>query len=1194
MNVMKRILVGFLTLCMMLTSVQTGSLVKAQAAEEHEHHYTRNTVKEAKCYDPGIDKYTCDVCGDSYYAVTTAEHKWDAGKTTKESGCDTTGELTYTCQNEGCKATKVDTLPALGHTKGEPERVPANCEENGHVIVKCTKCGKVIEDTDLGAVDPAKGVPHVPGEVRVENKKEPTCVAAGSYDSVIRCKVCNAEISRVTITVPANEGGHRNQSGALTEVKPATCTENGISSYVCDVCKKTVYVTVEASHKWELDSTTKEASCTEEGKGTYKCSVCGQTKVDVIPKKGHTWDQGKTIDPTCTDPEMLEKTCTVCGAKEKTKVDNGRPANGHTWGDAQYEAPTCEKNGRYVVKCTVCGAEDPAHTDDLGALDPSKGGHKWGAWKDLKNDPAWRNVTCKADGMQVRERQCSVCGEKQTEKNVVKSDGTQHQYPEVGKGTSLVDANCKTGASGIERFECAVCGKYDYRVVPATHQWQETVVTKKATCYGKGEGTRTCDICGKTEKVEIPATGKHTLVNDVREADCENPAKNIQKCTNAGCKYEKVVSDVKDSKPLGHKPVSAYQEPGCETPGMEVITCSVCKKELNRIEIPQAPSKGGHQPKDKWEEDQNDKDAKEVTCQKDGLKVEVLKCKVCNEVIEKKTTVIPTDGTQHKYVQDAVISPADCKTGTNGIEKVHCTYCNTATYRVLEAKHSWGPETITEGEKTICGKDGKATHVCSVCQKSETYVKKATGKHTMKETVVNATCTEPAYIVKKCENCGYMDASSKKPVEGGKPAEHTLVQRHVDPTCDQNGKVEFYCTTCKQVISTDDLGDKEPAIGGEHEFQDTVVAGNCKNKGYTEHKCKKCGYSYKDTETDVDANNHVRKFVTPYLKNPTCTATGIAKAVCQLCGKDLGYDVVPTTPHVFDGSKAKIVSQPTCTEPGLLESPCANEGCKEKATVELAALGHNYGPEKASEDGQTIYRECTRCGERQIIWSADPCAKGHTNGEPVKENEVAATCQKEGSYEEVIYCTVCKKEVSREKKTTEKLAHTPGEPVQENVVDATCQKEGTFEEVVYCTVCKEEISREKKTGEKLAHTPGEAVKEKEVAATCEADGSYEEVVYCTVCKEEISRKTVKTEKLAHTPGEAVKENEVAATCGQEGSYEEVVYCTVCKKEISRETKKIPAGAHSYGPYEYEFNEAENRWDVYHACTVCGHREKVEY
>ena len=94
----------------------------------------------------------------------------------------------------------------------------------------------------------------------------------------------------------------------------------------------------------------------------------------------------------------------------------------------------------------------------------------------------------------------------------------------------------------------------------------------------------------------------------------------------------------------------------------------------------------------------------------------------------------------------------------------------------------------------------------------------------------------------------------------------------------------------------------------------------------------------------------------------------------------------------------------------------------------------------------------------------------HTPGEPVQENVVPATCKAEGSYDEVIYCTECQEEISREQKTIDKLAHTPGEPVQENVVPASCSAEGSYDEVVYCTECNAEISREQKTIDKTAHS----------------------------------------------------------------------------------------------------------------------------
>ena len=96
----------------------------------------------------------------------------------------------------------------------------------------------------------------------------------------------------------------------------------------------------------------------------------------------------------------------------------------------------------------------------------------------------------------------------------------------------------------------------------------------------------------------------------------------------------------------------------------------------------------------------------------------------------------------------------------------------------------------------------------------------------------------------------------------------------------------------------------------------------------------------------------------------------------------------------------------------------------------------------------------------------------HTPADAVRENEVAATCTTAGSYDEVVYCSVCKAEISRTQKTIEKIAHTPAAAVEENRVEATCTAAGSYDEVVYCSVCKAEISRTQKTIDKLPHDFG--------------------------------------------------------------------------------------------------------------------------
>ena len=152
--------------------------------------------------------------------------------------------------------------------------------------------------------------------------------------------------------------------------------------------------------------------------------------------------------------------------------------------------------------------------------------------------------------------------------------------------------------------------------------------------------------------------------------------------------------------------------------------------------------------------------------------------------------------------------------------------------------------------------------------------------------------------------------------------------------------------------------------------------------------------------------------------------------------------------------------------------------------------------------------------------------------------------------------------------------HVSGSAKVENKVPADCGSNGSYDEVVYCSVCNEELSREHKT--ELAtgnHTHGTPVKENVVSAGCGSNGTYDEVVYCTVCNKEVTR-THKTELATgnHTHGTPVKENVVPADCGNNGGYDEVVYCTVCNKEVTRTHKtELATGKHTY----------ENG-----VCTVC--------
>lgn len=174
---------------------------------------------------------------------------------------------------------------------------------------------------------------------------------------------------------------------------------------------------------------------------------------------------------------------------------------------------------------------------------------------------------------------------------------------------------------------------------------------------------------------------------------------------------------------------------------------------------------------------------------------------------------------------------------------------------------------------------------------------------------------------------------------------------------------------------------------------------------------------------------------------------------------------------------------------------------------------HSYTPSETKpatckEEGVMTYT-CS-CGD---FYTVPIEKKAHTPAEAVRENEVPATCMAEGSYDAVVYCSVCEEEISRETKTIDRTAHILAPAVRENETPATCAELGYYDSVIYCSVCGDEMSRARNIIPKVAHTPGAAVKENEVPATYKAEGSYDEVIRCSVCKEELSRRTVTVPKL---------------------------------------------------------------------------------
>lgn len=108
------------------------------------------TVTAATCTAKGYTTFTCSKCNASYRTTYTAALGHDFCEDTtgctncvlKDSTCTETGTITRTCKRTGCSVTKVDTVPAKGHTPKDG----TGETHIGYTTYICAVCGKSYQD----------------------------------------------------------------------------------------------------------------------------------------------------------------------------------------------------------------------------------------------------------------------------------------------------------------------------------------------------------------------------------------------------------------------------------------------------------------------------------------------------------------------------------------------------------------------------------------------------------------------------------------------------------------------------------------------------------------------------------------------------------------------------------------------------------------------------------------------------------------------------------------------------------------------------------------------------------------------------------------------------------------------------------------------------------------------------------------
>ena len=361
-------------------------------------------------------------------------------------------------------------------------------------------------------------------------------------------------------------------------------------------------------------------------------------------------------------------------------------------------------------------------------------------------------------------------------------------------------------------------------------------------------------------------------------------------------------------------------------------------------------------------------------------------------------------------------------------------------------------EEITK--QPTCSEEGEKTYTCS-CEDSytETVAKLS---HTYEElAAVAPTCTEKGLTKgSECSVCGEVLVAQDDVAELGHDYEGVVTTA---PTCTEKGVKTYTCkndsthTYTEEVdaLGHEDLDPKDHVCDngcdtpqGEHKEQANShvceycgeVAGECRDDNGNDHNCDVCGTKLSDCAAAEDSHN------------------------CAVCGTKLSDCAAAEGTH-------------SCAVCGTKLSDCAAA----EGSHSCAVCGTKLSDCAAAEGSHN----CAVCGTKLSDCKA---------AAPVVENSTSATCGEAGSYDKVIYCSVCGDELDRTHHTVDALPHS----YQEKITKApTCEEKGS--KTLTCSACGDEKTEEI---EALGHNE---ISYEAKAPTCTAKG-WDAYVKCSRCE----------------------------------------------------------------------------------------------